>query len=539
MKWPNELVIEQTCFRALVVFVALAATTVAHAGRPVLAQTTEGDKEPLVLDRVLENVRKATGIDALRNHPTGLQMIGKGQYVGNAVRVTSTFDAQGRFVRRMDGPVDYAIGFDGSVAWQLEFAGFPRQLELGEKLDEQLSGAAISRSWLLGMPKLQFALSDKQESNDIISLDFKVETGFQTGTIRIDRKTWLPTEFTFGGGGSGHRRFVYEGVREHGGMKWPARIREGIDESADGDLAIETVSAAPVFVRSPCAMPPEPTERVRFDGRVAAHLVVERAPTGHLLVQPKINGKERGWFIFDTGAGITCFSQSLAIEMKLEQVGAVQALGVGGSVTSPLFRLHSIELGPLTFERDIVMGLDLSFLTKPLGRPIAGIVGYDVLARCVVELGLGEGRVALHDPATFKRAGDWATLHLPARVPAVDANIEGHAGILRLDSGFSGKGLAIHYPAVQQFKMLEGRETKPSRDGGVGGTVSTAAGLLKWIEFAGNRVESVETVFVLEPKGAFASPYTFGVMGGPLMRQFRIVIDYPGSRIAFRPIPAN
>lgn len=535
----NDRLAETRRLRAIAALVALAGISVGHAAQPFLVRPGDIEKEPLVIDRVLEKVHEATGIDTLRNHRTGLQLVGKGEYVGNAVRVTSTFDAQGRFVRRMEGPVDYAIGFDGALAWQLEFAGFPRPLELGEKLDEQLSGAALTRSWLLGVPKLQLALADQQESNDHVMLVFQVEGGFQTGTIRIDRKTWLPTEFAFGGGGSGNRRFVYEGVREFDGMRWPARIREGIDESTDGDIEIETVGAAPVFVRSPYAVPPEPTERVRFSDRVPPNLVVERAPTGHLLVQPKINGKVLGWFIFDTGAGITCFSQKLADEMGIEQVGAVQALGVGGSVTSPLYRLASFELGPITFERDIAMGLDLAFLTKPLGRPIAGIVGYDVLARCVTEFSLSEGRVALHNPATYRREGTWANLHLPARVPAVDANVEGHAGIVRLDSGFSGKGLAIHYPAVQQFKMLEGRETKPSRDGGVGGSVRTAAGILKWIEFAGNRVESVETVFVLEAKGAFASPYTFGVMGGPLMRQFRIVIDYPGRKIAFRPIPAD
>lgn len=492
-----------------------------------------------MIDHVLENVRKATGINALRDHPTGLQIVGKGQYVGNAVRVVSTFDAQGRFVRRMEGPVDYAIGYDGSVAWQLEFAGFPRQLELGEKLDEQLSGAAVTRSWLLGVPRLQLVLPDQQESKDSVMLVFTVEGGFQTGTIRIDRKTWLPTEFAFSGGGSGNRRFLFEGVREIDGMKWPARIREGIDESAEGDIEIESIAAAPTFARSPYSLPPEPGERVRFDEHFPPDLQVERAPTGHLLVYPKINGKERGWFIFDTGAGITCISQQLADEISTERVGAVQALGVGGSVASPLYRLKSIELGPLTFESDIAMGLDLAFLTKPLGRPIAGIVGYDLLARCVVEFSLTEGRVALHNPVTYKRVGAWANLHLPARVPAVDADIEGRAGIIRLDSGFSGKGLAIHYPAVQQYKMLDGRETKPSHDSGVGGSVSTSAGTLKWIEFAGNRVEAIETVFVLEPKGAFASPYTFGVMGGSLMRRFTIVIDYPASKIAFRPLSGD
>jgi len=35
---------------------------------------------------------------------------------------------------------------------------------------------------------------------------------------------------------------------------------------------------------------------------------VKRAPTGHPLVKPVVNGQDTGWFIFDTGAGIGCVS---------------------------------------------------------------------------------------------------------------------------------------------------------------------------------------------------------------------------------------
>jgi hypothetical protein len=119
----------------------------------------------------------------------------------------------------------------------------------------------------------------------------------------------------------------------------------------------------------------------------------------------------------------------------------------------------------------------------------------------------------------------------------VEATYEGRSGLLRLDSGASGTAVIFHHPAVEQFKLLEGREVQDGHMGGVGGSVPMKRGQLKSLEVAGQMLTDVEAGFVTEPRGAFASPYTAGVLGGPLLRRFTIVLDYPGGRIALRPRP--
>src|SRR5262245_35561602 len=74
--------------------------------------------------------------------------------------------------------------------------------------------------------------------------------------------------------------------------------------------------------------------RVAIDASAQRHLELTRATSGHLLVKPKINGIDVGWFIFDTGAGITCIDKGVADKLKLPDAGEITATGMGGNKQS-------------------------------------------------------------------------------------------------------------------------------------------------------------------------------------------------------------
>jgi hypothetical protein len=226
--------------------------------------------------------------------------------------------------------------------------------------------------------------------------------GHEEGTIEIDRATWLPRRWTFSAGAGKGGTLAFEGYKDFDGFKIPAQITETSSGGSQNTIRFETVGAAPTFIRSPYDPPPASAADVNFDRSAGASLAVEKAPTGHLLVHPRINGRDVGWFIFDTGAGNSVISSEAARELKLNRIGGVTALGIGGPVESPMYRLDSMKLGPLTLEKPVAIDLDLEFLTAPLGRPIAGVVGYDVISRCIFELDLAAPRFALHDPAASK-----------------------------------------------------------------------------------------------------------------------------------------
>jgi hypothetical protein len=111
----------------------------------------------------------------------------------------------------------------------------------------------------------------------------------------------------------------------------------------------------------------------------------------------------------------------------------------------------------------------------------------------------------------------------------------GRDGYFRLDTGANGT-LAFHAPAVRELGLLEGRKVVPGFGGGVGGHAESRDGKLEWFELAGHRFEGPTVSFSLAELGAFADRYTLGNIGQEFLGPFRIVLDYPGDRIAFVPV---
>jgi predicted aspartyl protease len=113
-----------------------------------------------------------------------------------------------------------------------------------------------------------------------------------------------------------------------------------------------------------------------FAADAPAELEVKRARTGHLLVQPVINGRPAGWFIFDTGAGICVISTPVSGNFDLKPSGVeLSASGVGGQSMTSALLASTLRLGPVTLHDVPLMQTDLSFLREYLGEDIAGVVG--------------------------------------------------------------------------------------------------------------------------------------------------------------------
>ena len=167
-------------------------------------------------------------------------------------------------------------------------------------------------------------------------------------------------------------------------------------------------------------------------------------------------------------------------------------------------------------------------------QPIAGIIGYGILARAIVEVDMQQGWLALHDPAKYRDGGiEWSGLVIELNHPVVDGVFEGQRGMLRLDTGDGNGHVVFHPHAVQRHGLLNGRETREQEIGGVGGRLAVREGTLKWIEFIGQRYEDRDAIFVTDRNApAYMNPYIDGTVGGGLLQGFRLLLDYPRERVA-------
>lgn len=271
-----------------------------------------------------------------------------------------------------------------------------------------------------------------------------------------------------------------------------------------------------------------------IDPDAASRLEVKRVKTGHMLVRPKINGHEAGWFIFDTGAGVCVVDPKMVTPLSLEKSGSVDAVGVGGEQRAATYRARTVQLGPITLQDHPVMTTDLSFLTPFLGEEISGVIGYGVLSRCIAEIDIEGETISIFDPATYVlQDAQWSPMSLDGRIPSIEAQFEGHRGRFKLDTG-SNSGVTFHAPSVTKWSLLEGREVAEAKLGGVGGFVAAKRGSVRDFVFGDVRRDEVKADFAIEAKGNYADASRDGNIGAGLLRHFLITLDYAGERIALR-----
>ncbi len=492
---------------------------------------------PETLPDVLAQARAALGRDAAPRLDGSVRVEGRSRRNGLDAEYSLLFAGDGRFVLATGGRLATTVGFDGEAAWEVGPGGLARTLELGDREDALFAAWVPMGLWLEPAEsgrRFEVSRSPERDDEGSIAISLKLRGGVKGLTLFLARDSHLPVALE-STGVSGVERTTFADFDRSAGFAFPRRI---VRTSAG--LSFES-EARSIAKEKPGA--PDPFARVagsaasaRFREGVSSRLESRRARTGHTLVRAEVAGTDVGWFIFDSGAGGMVIDRAAAEKAGLEAFGEVTAVGVGGPVKTRFRECREFSIGPLVIENVAFTELELGFLSAAFGVPIGGVCGYDVFGRAVVEFDAARETIDLHDPARFDGAGlTFVELFLGSKVPSVRCRFEGdREEIFRLDTG-AGGSLAFHAPAVKRLGLLDGRETKQSVHGGVGGVIQARSGKLGWFEIGGRRFEPLEAQFSLAESGAFTDPYTAGNVGGDVLSRFRIVFDYPRKRIAFAP----
>lgn len=268
-----------------------------------------------------------------------------------------------------------------------------------------------------------------------------------------------------------------------------------------------------------------------------AALTVKRAKTGHLLVPAKIDGQDAGWFIFDTGAGMSCINRSVANKLQLRVGGETVAEGNAGSQDTHFRRAATFEFGPVRVADTLLVELELDAIGEALGEPIAGVIGYECFYAGVFEIDVVAPAIAVHPTEGFALPGAarWHEFQMIDRRPNLAAQIEDRAPTLFLLDLGSNEGVTLYAPTVKSLGLFEGRETTASQHGGVGGMQPARKGSLRSFALAGQKLADVPTTFSQATAGIFAQTQKAGAIGVQILGRFRIVLDYRNSRLALVP----
>jgi hypothetical protein len=432
---------------------------------------------------------------------------------------TLCVDGLGRFAERTSGPLGEAFGFDGHQGWVVDFTGMPRSAGPGELEEERFAAWVLGSYWLAESCPLRAEPAGEDSLGSVLELS---DPGSRfRGRLTVDPNSHLPVLLDRGTV-DGWETMRLEAYRLDGGAIRPHRliltqpplVTEVLIDSVRTGVPADTAA----FLR-----PTEEPADFAFDPAAPNEVAVRHLPgQRHLLVRPKINGAEVGWFVVDSGASTMCLAKNVADSLGLPVLGDAVANGWNGTAKTAFRQGRTFELGPIRIDNTRYLETPASFGLDSAKVRIAGIVGYDLFRRAVVDLDVKTPRMRILPADLDTPASAWQPLRLDAGLPAVRCTVAGgREEWFAIDTGAAFT--VIFLPRLAQELGLTPRDPKdqsPFRQVD-----------LRDFQVAG-RTYPRWYAFVLSGRGFPEDRWLGGALGRWLLWDYRLVFDYRHERVA-------
>src|SRR5262249_1262882 len=183
--------------------------------------------------------------------------------------------------------------------------------------------------------------------------------------------------------------------------------------------------------------------------------------------------------------------------------------------------------------------LDVTPSFEPMfWRPLAAVIGYDVISRFVVTVDYDDSLLVLHDPATWHYAGGEKPLPMVMNgtVPALKGKLdERDEGLFRLDVG-SSSTVDIHSPFAKAHALLARMGRTQRIEGvGFGGSFTSEVGRLRSMSLGPYEWDDPIIVVSSAREGAFASEDFAGNIGNRILERFTVTVDYERRLVSVEP----
>ena len=241
-------------------------------------------------------------------------------------------------------------------------------------------------------------------------------------------------------------------------------------------------------------------------------------------------------FILDTGAGTSLLSSELAKQLGVKIISSKEGHTAGGKVAVSLAKVHSLAVGETKLDDVDVGVVDLSQIGKTIGAKIDGDLGYNFLRHFRVTIDYRDCEIRLDDPKRIEILTRGAKTEMPIRLanPAkplilVDIHANGRGPFqFAIDTGTSTTAIA---PEIAQQLGLESSPVGPGTTGGA--PIDFSAGLLQSFQLGGAKIDNMAVViadFFTTLNSAVGTKLD-GIVGYNFLRNYRVVIDYPGETL--------
>ena len=438
------------------------------------------------------------------------------------------------------GILNILQGYDGKTAWQRDTNGNVRPLAGEELKDLRVQLFFDTNSYVIpGRIPGRMTLRPATEAGTGNYIVDAMPDGGKETTLFFDPKTWLivkeqhlddnvPVTISFGDYRTvDNVRFPFQQVTTNGTPRYD--VVATVTKIENNVPLLPTLFAPPLGGHQFGFLRPGATQAtVPFD-----------MENGEIGFSVKINGQTSRVFL-DSGASGIALSQQVATQLGLKTTGYLEARGYGGSTDLRPILISRFEIpGAVQLTDVAAIAIDLpESLNSYFTRPLAGFVGYDLLAHFVVRIDFPRKQLTFISADAFHPTpadGAGLPIELDNDVPSVEAKLDalpparflldtGDEAALRLYSPFvTQNGLDKRYP-----------HGAVSVGGGIGGESRSRITRIGAFTIAGVTFHGLPADFSLDPKGG-ASLVNAGSMGARLLSRFVVTFDYPHNRVFLAP----
>lgn len=315
---------------------------------------------------------------------------------------------------------------------------------------------------------------------------------------------------------------------------------------------IALLMACSSLLLSSCVNAQKPQASALTQTRVSAAnnqtvtLPAEVVLRGGILLPMRVNNSEPLWFVLDSGGGSGFIvDRRRADSLGLELHGKTTSTGAGENYFDVTFANNvRLALAGVEFPAQSVRVISLSLLEPFAGRALDGVIGLGLFSRYVVEIDYAARRVNLYDPHSYQYKGSGTSLPLTIEnnhfyVPAKVA-IGGRgtfAGKFMIDTGAVMATLILNRPFVERHGLLATirKRVLDSSLPGLGGETKQILSRAAMIQLGKLTIDQPTVTFSQDAQGALASSDFDGIIGGELLRRFKVVFDPSRHQLILEP----
>jgi PDZ domain/Aspartyl protease len=256
---------------------------------------------------------------------------------------------------------------------------------------------------------------------------------------------------------------------------------------------------------------------------------------GHLYVQGKINGTPTKDLVIDSGAADWFVSASKAKALGLQPQG---------NSTSEISMQLGTLMGALTLQDHataILPQAEVEGLEQYFGRPVSGILGYELFEQLVVEVDYQHQTLGLHRPQTYRYQGKGQRipLEMEGDRPYIQATVTPYgyptfSGKLMVDLGSNAALSLTAGCGLDQQLIAAAPRTLKRNLATITGANQIILGRVQRVQIGSLQIQQPITIFG-KTTGEDCDRLS-GKIGYQILRQFKVILDYPHRQLILEPI---